>query len=83
MNGAAIRGIFILDDKHRIRSVQINDDAVGRNVDEALRIIQGFQHADEHGEVCPAGWKPGAATIIPDQEKKMSYFENTYGKSDL
>ena len=42
MNGAAIRGIFILDDKHTVRSVQINDDAVGRNVDEALRIIQGF-----------------------------------------
>lgn len=42
MNGAAIRGIFILDSTHKIRSVQINDDAVGRNVDEALRIIQGF-----------------------------------------
>jgi alkyl hydroperoxide reductase subunit AhpC len=42
MNGAAIRGMFILDKKHVIRSVQINDDAVGRNVDEALRLIQGF-----------------------------------------
>ena len=42
MNGAAIRGIFILDDTHKIRSVQINDDAVGRNVEEALRLIQGF-----------------------------------------
>ena len=46
MNGAAIRGIFILDTEHKVRSVQINDDAVGRNVDEALRIIQGFQYAD-------------------------------------
>ena len=39
MRGAAIRGMFILDKKHIIRSVQVNDDAVGRNVDEALRLI--------------------------------------------
>ena len=42
MHGAAIRGLFILDEKHVIRSVQINDDAVGRNVDEVVRLIQGF-----------------------------------------
>ena len=39
MRGAAIRGMFILDTNHKIRSVQINDDAVGRNVDEVLRLI--------------------------------------------
>lgn len=35
------------------RSVLVNDEAVGRNVDEALRLIQAFQFADKHGEVCP------------------------------
>ena len=49
MRGAAIRGMFILDGKHVVRSLQINDDAVGRNIEEALRIIQGFQHAEKHG----------------------------------
>jgi alkyl hydroperoxide reductase subunit AhpC len=39
MRGAAIRGMFILDGKHIVRSLQINDDAVGRNIEEALRII--------------------------------------------
>lgn len=39
MRGAAIRGMFILDTNHKIRSVQINDDAVGRNVEEVLRLI--------------------------------------------
>ena len=78
MVGAAIRGLFILDGNHKIRSVQVNDDAVGRNVDETLRLIQGFQYADEHGEVCPANWKPGKATIKPDQAKKMEYFEQTF-----
>ena len=56
MHGAALRGMFILDKEHKIRSVQINDDAVGRNVEEAIRLIQGFQFADKHGEVCPANW---------------------------
>ena len=42
MHGAALRGMFILDKEHKIRSVQINDDAVGRNVEEAIRLIQGF-----------------------------------------
>merc|ERR1712086_1013349 len=32
----------VLDKEHKIRSVQINDDAVGRNVEEVLRLIQGF-----------------------------------------
>lgn len=66
MRGAALRGLFILDGDHQVRSVQVNDDAVGRSVDDALRLIQGFQFADKHGEVCPAGWKPGDKTIKPD-----------------
>jgi len=77
--GAALRGLFIIDGKGIIRSVQINDAPVGRNVDETLRLITAFQYADEHGEVCPANWKPGKATIIPDHDKKTEYFS----KSDL
>jgi peroxiredoxin (alkyl hydroperoxide reductase subunit C) len=78
MRGASIRGMFILDDKHVVRSVQINDDAVGRNVQEAIRLIQGFQYADQHGEVCPANWKPGDKTIKPDQVKKNEFFSAAY-----
>lgn len=39
MNGAALRGLFILDKSHKLRSMQINDDSVGRSVDEAIRLI--------------------------------------------
>lgn len=56
MLGAALRGLFILDKNHKVRAVQVNDDAVGRSVDETLRMIKAFQYTDEHGEVCPAGW---------------------------
>lgn len=65
--GATLRGLFIIDTKGVIRSITINDEQVGRNADETLRIIQAFQHADEHGVVCPASWKPGSKTIVPDQ----------------
>ena len=52
----------------------MNDLPVGRSVDETLRLVQAFQYADLHGEVCPAGWKPGDKTIIPDPAEKLKYF---------
>ena len=76
--GAALRGLFIIDDKGVIRSYTINDAPVGRSVDETLRLIRAFQYADLHGEVCPANWKPGDNTIKPDQEKKGEYFQKQY-----
>ena len=39
MDGAALRGLFIIDETQKIRHIQINDDAVGRSVDETLRLI--------------------------------------------
>ena len=42
MFGAALRGIFIIDGSGKVRSMQMNDDAVGRSVDETLRLVQGF-----------------------------------------
>lgn len=76
--GAALRGLFILDGNGVIRTMQINDAPVGRSVDETLRLINAFLHADKYGEVCPANWKPGQSTIKPDQEEKLEYFQKTY-----
>ena len=44
----ALRGLFIIDPAGVIRSIQINDDAVGRSVEETLRILKAFQWADTH-----------------------------------
>ena len=52
----------------------MNDLPVGRSVDETLRLIQAFQWSDTHDEVCPANWKPGDRTIIPDPSEKLKYF---------
>lgn len=53
----------------------MNDLPVGRSVDETLRLVQAFQYTDKFGEVCPANWKPGSETIIPDPNEKLLYFE--------
>lgn len=73
--GHTLRGLFIIDDKGILRQITMNDLPVGRSVDETLRLVQAFQYTDKHGEVCPAGWKPGADTIVPDPKEKLSYFQ--------
>ncbi|XP_061079422.1 peroxiredoxin-like [Conger conger] len=72
--GIAYRGLFVIDDKGVLRQITINDLPVGRSVDETLRLVQAFQHTDKYGEVCPAGWKPGSDTIVPDVQKSKDYF---------
>lgn len=59
--GVAFRGAFIIDTKGMVRSQIVNDLPIGRNVDELLRTIDAVQYFEEHGEVCPAGWKKGDA----------------------
>lgn len=67
-------GLFIINEKGIVRSAIINDLPVGRSVDEVLRLVKAFQYTDVHGEVCPAGWKPGDSTMIADPEKSKAYF---------
>nr|XP_033780106.1 peroxiredoxin-2 [Geotrypetes seraphini] len=72
--GIAYRGLFIIDHKGILRQITVNDLPVGRSVEEVLRLVQAFQHTDTHGEVCPAGWRPGSSTIIPNVRDSKAYF---------
>lgn len=72
--GVALRGLFIIDDKGILRQITMNDLPVGRSVDETLRLVQAFQFTDKHGEVCPAGWKPGSDTMKPSVKESQEYF---------
>ncbi|XP_033214782.1 peroxiredoxin 1 [Belonocnema kinseyi] len=76
-SGIPFRGLFIIDDKQNLRQVTINDLPVGRSVDETLRLVQAFQYTDKHGEVCPAGWKPGKKTMKPDVAGSKEYFKDS------
>lgn len=72
--GIAYRGLFIIDEKGTLRQITINDLPVGRDVDETLRLVQAFQFTDKHGEVCPAGWRPGKDTIKPSVKDSKEFF---------
>ena len=64
----ALRGTFVIDRQGVVRSQIVNDLPLGRNVDEAIRVIDALQFHEEHGEVCPAGWTKGQSgmTASPD-----------------
>lgn len=55
----AFRGLYLIDKKGIVRHLLINDLPLGRNVDEALRMVDALQHNEENGEVCPANWHKG------------------------
>lgn len=64
--GVALRGTFIIDPTGVIRQATVNDLPVGRNIEEALRLIKAFQFVEKHGEVCPANWDEGKKTMKAD-----------------
>ena len=70
----ALRGLFIIDPEGIVQHATINANAVGRSVDETLRVLQAFQYVKEHGEVCPADWKPGKKAMKADWDKSKEYF---------
>ena len=69
----SLRGLFLIDPKGVVRHCVINDLALGRSVDEALRMLDALQFTDTHGEVCPANWKQGDEAMKPTAEGVASY----------
>ena len=73
--GIALRGTFLIDKAGVLRHSLINDLPLGRNIDEAVRMIDALTFFEQHGEVCPANWKPGALTIKPGVSESKEYFK--------
>ncbi|MBW2734828.1 MAG: peroxiredoxin [Deltaproteobacteria bacterium] len=71
--GVALRGFFLIDKEGIVRHELINDLPLGRNVDEAIRILDALQFTEEVGEVCPANWNPGDEAMKPTAEGVASY----------
>ena len=69
----ALRGLFLIDKEGVVRHAVINDLSLGRNVDEALRMLDALQFTEKHGEVCPANWKQGEEAMKPTAEGVASY----------
>jgi alkyl hydroperoxide reductase subunit AhpC len=77
--GIALRGLFVIDKGGVIRTITVHDLPIGRSVDEVLRVLDALQHFEKYGEVCPAGWTKGAATIKPGVKESKAYFEKVAG----
>ncbi|KAH0571783.1 Peroxiredoxin [Spironucleus salmonicida] len=77
--GVPLRGNFIISDKGIIRSVTVNDLPVGRSVEECVRVVKAFQHADKTGCDIPCGWTPeNNETITPTIAGMKEYFKKNY-----
>ena len=64
--GLALRGTFVIDPEGTIKTMEVHDNAIARDVSETLRKLKAAQFVAAHpNEVCPAKWKEGAKTLTP------------------
>jgi len=74
-DGEADRGLLMINPEGVVMHTTVNKAPVGRNVDETLRILQGYQYvAANPDEVCPASWTPGEKTMLEDPKGSKEYF---------
>lgn len=69
----AYRGLFLIDEEGVVRHELINDLPLGRNVNEALRVIDALNHNQKYGEVCPANWSEGEDAMTASADGVASY----------
>ena len=73
--GIALRGTFLIDREGVIKHAVVNDLGLGRNIDEALRMVDALQHNEKHGEVCPANWNKGDDAMQPTKDGVAGYLK--------
>jgi peroxiredoxin 2/4 len=69
----AYRGLFLIDKEGIVRHQVVNDLPLGRNVDEALRMVDALQFNEENGEACPANWNSEKEGLVTTHEGVANY----------
>lgn len=69
----AYRGLFLIDKEGIVRHQVVNDDPLGRNIDEAIRMVDALQFNEEHGQVCPANWSKGKEALKDTHDGVANY----------
>lgn len=84
-NTQAVRAVFIIDPKAKIRTILYYPLSTGRNFDELKRVIIALQKSDSDSCATPADWRPGDDVIIPPadstelaKERMAEQEEGTY-----
>jgi peroxiredoxin (alkyl hydroperoxide reductase subunit C) len=76
--GIALRGLFLIDKNGVVQHQVVNNLPLGRSVGEALRMVKSLQFFETNGEVCPANWDEGKASMKPDPVGSQAFFEKEY-----
>jgi lipoyl-dependent peroxiredoxin subunit C len=63
-----LRATYLLDQERKIRWLCVNDLSVGRSTGEVLRVLAALRC----GELCPANWSPGQATLVRPKVKEKA-----------
>jgi len=79
-DGVAFRASFLIDRNGIVQHQTVNNLPLGRNVDEMIRLVDAMQFHEQHGEVCPAGWKKGDKGMKATAEGVASYLAENAGK---
>ena len=69
----AYRGLFLIDKDGIVQHQIVNNLSLGRNVDEAIRMVDALQFHEENGEVCPANWSKGKDALVGSHEGIAEY----------
>jgi peroxiredoxin 2/4 len=69
----ALRGTFLIDREGIVRHQVVNDLPLGRNIDEAIRMVDALQFHEQNGEVCPANWQQGEEGMKPTAKGVAEY----------
>ncbi|MBM3403642.1 MAG: peroxiredoxin [Bacteroidetes bacterium] len=72
-DAVAYRGLFLIDKQGVVRHQVVNDLPLGRNIDEAIRMVDALQFFEENGEVCPANWNTGKEAMKATHEGVSDY----------
>jgi peroxiredoxin (alkyl hydroperoxide reductase subunit C) len=76
----ALRGTFLIDQEGKVRHQLVNDLPLGRNIDEAIRMVEALKFFQAHGEVCPAGWNKGKKGMKPTKKGVAEYLAENHEK---
>jgi len=71
--GIALRGLFIVNEKGILKHITVNDNSLGRNVEEVLRVLDAVDFSEKYGEVCPANWHKGEKAMKPSSDGLKAY----------
>lgn len=78
--GVSFRASFVIDKKGVVRAQHMNDEPIGRNIDELVRVVEALQFFEENGHVCPAGWQKGDSGMVNTPDGVADYLGNNSDK---